>query len=644
MGKHLEQALPSVYTLQCLTGKVDNNNNITSVLHLDRNPYYGEEWGTLMYRELTNWITSCQEPSRGEAASNVGDSPPPAPVGPVDIKPGEKLVDIKTPVLQKVKNVTEKIYAAEIADVSKDDIPAGDEKVAEEAGKDDLPAGSEEEKKEDDVPHDKEAKQEVKEDNAPAAGEQAEGHKEPATPAAVQPSPITWDSLGDRKKFFNFDIMPKLLLARGGMVDLLSNSTISKYLEFRATGAILQYSDGKLGQVPCSRTDLFATKSISLLDKRKMMKFLQFCAEYEQHPQQYEAFKGKPFGEFLNSQGLTPALARYVLHSIAMVSGEVPTEQGLSATHLFLHSLGRFGNTPFLYPVYGCGELPQAFCRFCAVFAGVYVLRRSIKSLILNENNSVAGIVCSAGQRINCSTVIAPVASVRDTFDMAKALSVSHLSRSIVVSDGALCVDHANHVNVITVPPQSVSDLQQCNAIGVELDASSCNTIPGTCVCHWMCPSVTGSADDDLHCVIDHLYSTSSPTAAAAATAVAPRAIWSLFYNMELCSVNHELLEGIPTNLHITSDPTGTITYEEAVAEAKLLFKKICPDELKFIPEPPNPEDIIYEEEEQAAPNEDEAPQQRDGANKSETDEASDIVAHTDDQSDSDKTEHVADS
>ena len=41
MGKHLEQALPSVYTLQCLTGKVDNhNNNISSssdfsILQLD---------------------------------------------------------------------------------------------------------------------------------------------------------------------------------------------------------------------------------------------------------------------------------------------------------------------------------------------------------------------------------------------------------------------------------------------------------------------------------------------------------------------------------------------------------------------------------------------------------------------------------
>jgi len=29
LGKHLVQAVPSVYTLQCLTGKVDNNNDMT---------------------------------------------------------------------------------------------------------------------------------------------------------------------------------------------------------------------------------------------------------------------------------------------------------------------------------------------------------------------------------------------------------------------------------------------------------------------------------------------------------------------------------------------------------------------------------------------------------------------------------------
>jgi len=33
------------------------------------------------------------------------------------------------------------------------------------------------------------------------------------------------------------------------MVELLSSSTVSKYLEFRATGAIVQCSEGKLSQV-----------------------------------------------------------------------------------------------------------------------------------------------------------------------------------------------------------------------------------------------------------------------------------------------------------------------------------------------------------------------------------------------------------
>jgi len=31
LGKHLIQAVPFVYALQALTGKVDNNNNILSI-------------------------------------------------------------------------------------------------------------------------------------------------------------------------------------------------------------------------------------------------------------------------------------------------------------------------------------------------------------------------------------------------------------------------------------------------------------------------------------------------------------------------------------------------------------------------------------------------------------------------------------
>jgi RAB protein geranylgeranyltransferase component A len=72
----------------------------------------------------------------------------------------------------------------------------------------------------------------------------------------------------------------------------------------------------------------------------------------------------------LKKEKLTANLTHFVLHSIAMVEAGVSAGDGLRATKKFLSSLGRFGPTPFLWSMYGTGELPQAFCRLCAVFGG----------------------------------------------------------------------------------------------------------------------------------------------------------------------------------------------------------------------------------------------------------------------------------
>ena len=56
--------------------------------------------------------------------------------------------------------------------------------------------------------------------------------------------------------------------------------------------------------------------------------------------------------------------------------------QGLAACQRFIQSLGRYGNTAFLWPVYGSGEIPQCFCRMCAVFGGCYCLRRTASHVI----------------------------------------------------------------------------------------------------------------------------------------------------------------------------------------------------------------------------------------------------------------------
>jgi RAB protein geranylgeranyltransferase component A len=67
-------------------------------------------------------------------------------------------------------------------------------------------------------------------------------------------------------------------------------------------------------------------------------------------------------------------------------------------------SLGRFGNTPFLWPMYGSGELPQAFCRLCAVFGGVYYLDRPIEAFVVKDGGVVA--IVTKGQRIECKSLV----------------------------------------------------------------------------------------------------------------------------------------------------------------------------------------------------------------------------------------------
>ena len=44
---------------------------------------------------------------------------------------------------------------------------------------------------------------------------------------------------------------------------------------------------------------MFATKHVSVVEKRILMKFITFCVDFRSHPQIYEKFVGKTYLEFL---------------------------------------------------------------------------------------------------------------------------------------------------------------------------------------------------------------------------------------------------------------------------------------------------------------------------------------------------------
>lgn len=73
------------------------------------------------------------------------------------------------------------------------------------------------------------------------------------------------------------------------MVDLLVSSNISRYAEFKAVTRILTIIDDNIVEVPVSRGDIFNNKDVSVIDKRMLMKFMTFCADYDRHPEEYQS-------------------------------------------------------------------------------------------------------------------------------------------------------------------------------------------------------------------------------------------------------------------------------------------------------------------------------------------------------------------
>lgn len=66
----------------------------------------------------------------------------------------------------------------------------------------------------------------------------------------------------------------QLLYSRGDLVELLISSNISRYAEFRAVDRVLTKLGDEVKSIPCSRADVFNSKSVSVLEKRLLMKML----------------------------------------------------------------------------------------------------------------------------------------------------------------------------------------------------------------------------------------------------------------------------------------------------------------------------------------------------------------------------------
>ncbi|XP_046665799.1 rab proteins geranylgeranyltransferase component A 1 isoform X2 [Homalodisca vitripennis] len=557
------------------------------VLHLDSNEYYGGMWAAFNFDGLQKWLGECQNKANElehETTDNL-------------LKEGESLIKAGSQ-FATVFNIEEKW---ELLEKDSGPQPSKDTQTEEEG----------------------QAKGDQEGDLEKGEKESAESEKEKDS---TQSKCWSQNKLKTLYRKFNLDLAPKLLYSRGSLVELLISSNIARYAEFRSVSRVLTYINDKLETVPCSRADVFSTKEISVVEKRMLMKLLTLCHEYAKDPdnKEFQGFEDKTFVEYLDSKKLTPNLLHYVLYAIAMSTHKTPCMEGVERTQRFLTSLGRYGNTPFLWPMYGSGELPQCFCRLCAVFGGVYHLKRAANSVIISQQGGephCAGIV-SGSQRLSTEHLVMAVSDAPKTF--LQSAPTGGLSRGIFLTDRSMLAGNKEMLTLLQFPPQDANG-ELVTVIEVGPSTNACPQ--GLYVVHMTCRQVK-SAREDLAVAVSTLLHTEpcegtyrSDTLSQAtlthkledgtdvegaeisqseSQAVKPQLLWSLYFNCPETS-SCDLSADVPSNVHLCSGPDLDLDFEFAVKQAKEIFKKMYPD-CEFLPRAPDPEEIVLDDDSEPGP------------------------------------------
>lgn len=137
-----------------------------------------------------------------------------------------------------------------------------------------------------------------------------------------------------------------------------------------------------------------------MFEKRRFRNFLVYVQDFrEDDPKTWKELNVKVATgrDVYTKFGLDPETADFTGHALALFRDDEyldrPCLDLIRRTKLYSESLARYGKSPYLYPLYGLGELPQGFARLSAIYGGTYMLDKPVDEIVF-ENGKVVGVRC----------------------------------------------------------------------------------------------------------------------------------------------------------------------------------------------------------------------------------------------------------
>jgi len=232
---------------------------------------------------------------------------------------------------------------------------------------------------------------------------------------------------------YNIDLVPKFIMACGNLVKILIHTQVTRYLEFKSIDGSFVMKDNKLFKVPATPDEAVRTSLMGIFEKRRFRNLLVYVSKYVENDA--STHDGLDLARITTSQlyakfGVDTNTQSFTGHAMALhTSDEYLNEPAINtvrAIQLYVYSLERYGNSPYIYPLYGLGGLPEGFSRLCAIHGGTFMLNCNFDEVLTDEDGVAWGV--RAGNQMAKARMVIGDPSY---FPAAKTRSVGRTIRSI---------------------------------------------------------------------------------------------------------------------------------------------------------------------------------------------------------------------
>ncbi|KAH8982606.1 rab GDP-dissociation inhibitor [Lactarius akahatsu] len=215
-----------------------------------------------------------------------------------------------------------------------------------------------------------------------------------------------------RDRDYAVDLVPKFIIASGELTKILVHTDVTRYLEFKQIAGSFVYREGKISKVPSTEMEAVKSPLMGLFEKRRAKKFFEFLQNWkDEDPATHQDINldTATMKAVYEKFGLEPGTQDFIGHAMALYLDDdyinKPARQAYERIVLYTSSMARYGKSPYIYPLYGLGELPQAFARLSAIYGGTYMLDKPVHEIVTDSEGKFVG-VRSGSETVKAKQVI----------------------------------------------------------------------------------------------------------------------------------------------------------------------------------------------------------------------------------------------